>query len=92
MTFELDATAQRAIVDHLNDDHPEDTLLLCRTLGGEPTAERAWAHGVDVDGLDLRAEVDGTEVAVRLPFAERITERAQVRAEVVRLYERATSG
>ena len=91
MTFHLDAAAVAAIVGHLDEDHADDTLLLARTLGGVPDAVRAWAVGVDVDGLDLAAEVDGREVPVRLAFANRVTERAQVRHEVTALYARATA-
>ncbi|GGI07742.1 DUF2470 domain-containing protein [Egicoccus halophilus] len=91
MAYELDDVAVQAIVGHLNADHAEDTLLLCRTLGGVERATAARATGVDVDGLDVRATTPSGEVRVRLPFAARVTERAQVRTEVVALYDRAVT-
>lgn len=91
MSFTLDADAVRAIVDHLNDDHPEDTLLLARELGGLPGATQARASSIDVAGLDLSVELaDGEVVEVRLPFDEPVTERAEVRHRVVALYDRAS--
>ncbi|MFF0176809.1 DUF2470 domain-containing protein [Micromonospora profundi] len=78
-----------AVSRHMNDDHAEDTLLICRTLGGCPTATRARTTGLDADGVDFVATVDGVEVAVRVPFAHRLTERAEIRREVVRMYQEA---
>lgn len=88
----LEPDAVAAITRHLDEDHPEDTLLLCRTLGGQPEATSARAVGVDLDGLDLEADVDGRAVPVRLPFDAPIEERAQVRHAIVALYARVTSG
>lgn len=88
----LDREAIAAITRHLDEDHAEDTLLLCRTLGGQPDATSARAVGVDADGLDLEAQVDGRPVPVRLVFDAPVEERAEVRHAVVALYERATDG
>ncbi|WP_213453218.1 DUF2470 domain-containing protein [Rhizomonospora bruguierae] len=78
-----------AVSRHMNDDHAEDALLICRTLGGQPAATRARTTGLDADGIDFAVTVDGTEVPVRVPFAARLTERAQIRREVVRMYQDA---
>lgn len=85
----LDREARRAAVAHLNDDHPEDTLFLCRRLGGVPTATAAHAVDIDEHQLILEAHAPGGRERIHLPFAEPILERSQVRREVVRLYERA---
>ena len=37
----------------------------------------------------VRLTIDGTTVAVRIPAGAPLTERAQVRVEVVRLYDEA---
>ncbi|MEV7230213.1 MULTISPECIES: biliverdin-producing heme oxygenase [Polymorphospora] len=75
-----------AISRHMNDDHPADSLLICRALGGRPTATAARMAGMDADGIDFVATVDGEPVPVRVPFGERLTQRPQVRKEVVRMY------
>ncbi len=45
--------------------------------------------GMDADGMDFVAVVDGVEVPVRIPFSERLTERRQVRGEAARMYHEA---
>ena len=77
------------IARHMNDDHAEDNVLIVRALGGIPSATAARMSGMDADGMEFAAVVDGIEVPVRIPFPERITERRQVRVEVVRMYRDA---
>lgn len=78
-----------AVCQHMNDDHPEDSLLICRTLGGQPEATSARATGVDAEAIEFVVTVGAAEVPVRIPFAERLTERGQIRHEVVRMYREA---
>ena len=73
----------------MNGDHSDDSLLMCRGLGGQPNATAAVATGVDRGGIEFSATVDGAPVAVRIPFAHELTARAEVRGEVVRLYREA---
>lgn len=76
-----------AVTAHMNGDHPEDTLLICRALGGAPDATSARMTGLDGEGGDYAVTVDGTERTVRVPWSGPLTERPQIRAEVVRLYQ-----
>lgn len=78
-----------AVTSHMNGDHPEDTLLICRALGGRPDATAARMTGLDGEGGDYAVTVDGAEYQVRIPWARPLTERAQIRVEVVRMYEQA---
>ncbi|WP_333563834.1 DUF2470 domain-containing protein [Nocardiopsis endophytica] len=79
----------RAVTAHMNDDHAEDTLLICRALGGVPEASAARMTGLDDVAGEYTAEVGGEEVAVRIPWSRRLTERAEIRREVVRMYKEA---
>ncbi len=79
------------IARHMNDDHADDNVLIVRALGGMPSATAARMSGLDADAMEFAAAVDGIEVPVRIPFAERLTERRQVRAEAVRMYREACS-
>lgn len=85
--FTAEVVAQ--VAHHMNDDHAADSLLICRSLGGVPQASAARMTGMDADGIEFAATVDEVEVPLRVPFAYRLTERAQVRREVVRMYQQA---
>ncbi|WP_131740606.1 DUF2470 domain-containing protein [Actinomadura roseirufa] len=78
-----------AIARHMNEDHAEDSVLIVRVFGAQPTATAAVMTGMDADGIDFEADVEGRRVQVRVPWSERLTRRPQVRAEVVRLYDEA---
>jgi hypothetical protein len=78
-----------AVTAHMNGDHPEDSLLICRSLGGRPEATAAKMVGLDADGADFEVTEGDGAVAVRIPWSDRLTERAQVRLEVVRMYQEA---
>ncbi|MEV4562199.1 DUF2470 domain-containing protein [Nonomuraea sp. NPDC049419] len=75
-----------AIKRHMNDDHAEDGLLIVRALGGRPDAGTAVTSDVDAEAITFT--IDGGE-RVRVPWGETLTERAQVRKAVVRLYREA---
>jgi putative heme iron utilization protein len=85
--FPAEVVAQ--IARHMNDDHAEDNVLIVRALGGMPSATAARMSGMDADGMEFAAVVDGIEVPVRIPFGKRLVERAQVRTETVRMYRAA---
>ncbi|MFI5935831.1 DUF2470 domain-containing protein [Actinoplanes sp. NPDC051494] len=87
MTFPPEVVEQ--IAQHMNGDHAADNVLIVRGLGGVDAATAARMSGMDADGMDFEATVDGIAVPVRIPFAERLTERRQVRGEAVRMYQQA---
>jgi hypothetical protein len=80
------AEVVRAVAGHMNNDHRGDNLLIVRALGGRPRATAASVTGVDGTAITFDAEVDGRHEAVRVPWSAPITERPQIRAEVVRMY------
>lgn len=78
-----------AVCAHMNDDHVEDSLLIVRSLGARPEATAASMTGLDDTHAIFVATVDGSDVEVLVPWSETISERAQIRAEVVRMYHEA---
>ncbi|GAA3530231.1 hypothetical protein GCM10022419_006490 [Nonomuraea rosea] len=86
MSTPFTADAVEAIKRHMNDDHADDSLLIVRALGGRPEAASAVTSDVDAEAIEFT--VDGGE-RVRVPWGETLTERAQVRKAVVRLYQDA---
>ncbi|CAM3399429.1 DUF2470 domain-containing protein [Stackebrandtia soli] len=83
--FEPDVIA--AITRHMNHDHGADTLVMCRGTGGHPTATAARMDGFDATGGDFVVTVDDTELPCRIAWAEPLSERKEVRPEIVRIYQ-----
>jgi putative heme iron utilization protein len=82
--FSPEVAAQ--IAGHLN---AEENLLIVRALGGIPDATAARMSGLDADGMEFAAVVDGIQVPVRIPFSERLTSPHQVRTEATRMHRDA---
>ncbi len=78
-----------AVTAHMNTDHPEDNLLIARSLGGLPEATSATMVGLDPQGARFAAEVDGDTTEFDVPWAVEVTERVTIRHEVVRMYHEA---
>ena len=75
-----------AVMRHMNEDHAADALVICRALGEQPQAASARMAGMDQHGIDFVATVAGRDVPIHLPWYEPLTERAQIRGEVTRMY------
>lgn len=75
-----------AICHHMNTDHAADTLVICRGAGGRRGAESARMTGFDGEGADFAVVAGGAEVTVRIAWAVPLSERAEVRPEIVRLF------
>lgn len=90
--FSADVVA--AIARHMNDDHADDNVTICRGLGGQPATVAATMTGMTPDGIVFAATVDAADgedqVEVVVPWSGPITERAQVRTEVVRMHTEAS--
>jgi hypothetical protein len=78
-----------AVLAHMNGDHTDDSLLIVRAFA-RPDALAATMSGLDEGaGVWTATTADGTE-EVRVPWpAGRIGERAEIRREVVALYDAA---
>ena len=78
-----------AILRHMNGDHTDDNLLIARAFVA-PAAEASVMTGLDGDGGFWDVTVDGatSRASVAWP-AGPITERGEVRREIVALYDEA---
>lgn len=84
MIFTPDVVAQ--VLRHMNDDHADDCVLICRAQGGQPDTVTAAMSGLDPDAAYFDAVVGDGVVPVRVAFRQPLTERAQVRVEITQLY------
>lgn len=78
-----------AIARHMNEDHSADSVLICRALGGQPGTTAATMTGLDAAGIQFAVTTPAGPADTTVPWSETVTERSQVRAEVVRMYHDA---
>ncbi|OJX78460.1 DUF2470 domain-containing protein [Leifsonia sp. 71-9] len=90
MAHGFDEATLAGVLGHMNADHTGDNLLIVRAFG-RPEAVSATMTGFDGDGGDWRVELaDGSSAELRVPWpGGPITERPEVRREVVALHEEA---
>lgn len=91
MPHAFDPAIVAAVLHHMNDDHSDDNLLIAQAFAEEPDAVTD-AVMTDLDGEAGVWEVTRGESVeqLRVPWpAGAITERAEIRREVVALYDLA---
>ncbi|MFT4307572.1 MAG: DUF2470 domain-containing protein [Microbacterium sp.] len=91
MAHTFDDEALAGVLRHMNADHADDNLLIARAFGTVPEPSAARMAGFDGDGGDwVVARADGGEEPLRVPWpGGPITERGEVRREIVALYDAA---
>lgn len=85
-TFSDDVVA--AVLHHMNDDHLDDNLLIARAFG-HPDASAATMTTLDHRGGSWVYLVEGSEHELTVPWTQEISERPEIRREVVKLYDAA---
>ena len=80
-----------AVTAHMNGDHAADNVVICRVAGATPDASAARMSGLDLDAIEFTATTPTGESVVRIPFAQRLGERAQIRAEVARMFHESAA-
>jgi hypothetical protein len=85
----FDDTVVAAIVKHMNAEHTDDALLICRTLGRQPSARTARMVGFNPTFAIFSARIDGGDVDIKVPWSAPVTERGRVREEIVGMYRAA---
>ncbi|SFR87275.1 Protein of unknown function [Microbacterium sp. cf046] len=89
MVHRFDEPVVTAVLAHMNGDHDDDNRLIARAFGPDRDVVGATMTGFDGDGGQWRAQLaGGDEIDVRVPWpGGPITERPQVRREIVALYD-----
>lgn len=78
-----------AVLAHMNSDHNDDNLLIVRAFAESAAISAAMVSLDNTEGTWQYSDVDGIEHHVTVPWSTPITERAEIRREIVHLYERA---
>ena len=82
----LDDDVVTAVQRHMGEDHAAETLVMARSV--EPETIAAVVQTLDVRTITLRAtQPDGTDRLIVLEWPSELAERADIRHQVVVLYE-----
>ncbi len=81
-----------AVLAHMNGDHTDDNLLIARAFG-DPDATAAVMTSLDHTGGTWTYETDnsagGGSHELTVPWSTEISERPEIRREIVVLYDAA---
>ena len=77
-----------AVLHHMNDDHPEDSLLIARAFG-HTDATASVMTALDTEGGTWLYTLEGSEIELTLQWTAPISERPEIRREIVVLYDEA---
>lgn len=80
-----------AVARHMNTDHADDNVVICRGLGGYPGATTATFVGMTTTAARFAASGSDGEREIEIPFADEVTERPEVRTQVAALYHRSAA-
>lgn len=75
-----------AILHHMNDDHTDDSLAIVRAFA-DPAATAATMTGVDSTGGAWEIETGAEKREVTVAWLGPVAERADIRREIVHLYD-----
>jgi len=91
MALIFDTTVLSAVLSHMNGDHGDDNLLIAQAFGPTPDVVSATMTGFDGDGGDWSAmDAAGATTGIRVAWpGGPISERPEVRREIVALYDAA---
>lgn len=89
--FEPDVIA--SICTYMNDSAMRQNLTeIVKALTGDDTITEATMTGFDGDGFDVDTIADGGAGTARLDWTRPITQRGEVREQLLALFERAAFG
>jgi len=91
MPHVFDDAALQGVLGHMNNDHSDDNMLIARAFSSLSDVVGARMTAFDGDGGEWSVvRADGSEDSVRIPWpGGPITERREVRREIVALYDAA---
>lgn len=82
------AAQETAIVEHMNADHAESLMQYCRHYH-QVNPGNVSMLGIDCDGFDVSASIDGQSRILRFDFAEPIHDAQTARAALVEMAKAA---
>jgi hypothetical protein len=92
----FDDAVLAGVLGHMNGDHGDDNLLIARAFAADADTAADAIVSATMDGFDgdagrwVATRTDGSTVSIEVPWpGGAISERPQVRREIVALYDEA---
>ena len=81
------STASKDIIEHMNDDHKDAMITMCRALSLATDTSDAKMTGVDRYGFEMSASTEKGPRPIRLAFSEEASTSDEVRKEIVKMVQ-----
>lgn len=89
MADPLSPEVSHRICRHMNVDHADAVLMYVKVLANHPEAVSAQMMAIDADGMDLKAEIGGQEVPVRIPFDHALQDSEDAHQTLITMVKQA---
>lgn len=76
------------ICKHMNDDHAEAIVLYAEVYGKQQNVTSAQMLGIDSEGMDLLAQIDGAEKIVRVAFERSLVDAKDAHVVLVEMLKK----
>ena len=91
MPESMTAAVSDRICKHMNDDHADAVLTYVQVFGNTQAATAATMDSIDLEGMNLTAEVEGTSVPVRVMFDHPLADAKEAHLVLVDMLKEARS-
>ncbi len=79
------------ICAHMNEDHASAVVLYAQTYGNSPDATKAEMISVDPEGMNLMAQVKGSDVPIRIHFDHILKDAEDAHHTLIAMVKQARS-
>lgn len=77
------------ICEHMNEDHADAVLLYAKAYGNATTATAAQLVSIDANGMNLNAQIDGSETPLRIAFDHVLQDAQDAHHTLIEMVEQA---
>jgi putative heme iron utilization protein len=77
------------ICRHMNEDHGDAIVLYAKVFGNSPNAESAKMLAIDPQGMDLMAQIAGTETPIRIEFERTLQDSEDAHQTLIAMVKQA---
>lgn len=76
----------------MNEDHADAVAIYAQTFGNITNATSAEMVAIDEEGMDIKAQVNGEFVPVRIPFDHRLADAEDAHHTLIAMIKQGRKG